>query len=84
MPERTVPITVAKAHLLRMATEVAASGEEVIITRHGRPLVKLVSARQPPSLLGSITFNCSLEEMTEPIGDWHEDFGESDPLFDNG
>ncbi len=84
MPERTVPITVAKAHLLQMATEVAASGEEVIITRHGRPLVKLVSARQPPSLLGSITFNCSLEELMAPIGDWPEDFGVSDPLFGNG
>lgn len=38
-----VSVYAAKAHLSRLLDR-AAKGEEIVITRHGRPLVKLVPA----------------------------------------
>ncbi len=39
---RTVSIGQAKAHLSRLAEE-AASGEEIVITKHNRPVARLVA-----------------------------------------
>lgn len=33
--------------------EAAASGEELLVTRFGKPYVRIVPAKQPPSLLGA-------------------------------
>ena len=41
-----VALTYAKAHFSELAAR-AARGEEIIITRHDLPLVKLVSASRP-------------------------------------
>ena len=37
----------AKTHLSRLCEETAATGEPCIISRNGRPLVKLVPVREP-------------------------------------
>jgi prevent-host-death family protein len=47
-----VTATVAKAKLLRLLDE-AAAGEEIEITRHGRPVARLVPAAGAHSLKGS-------------------------------
>lgn len=41
-----VALTYAKAHFSELA-ERAARGEEIIVTRHDKPLVKLVPAGRP-------------------------------------
>ena len=48
---KTVTATNAKANILRLLDEVAA-GEEIEITRHGRPVARLVPPRGPQSLKG--------------------------------
>lgn len=48
---KTVTATAAKASFLRLLDETAA-GEEIEITRHGRPVARLVPPRGPGSLKG--------------------------------
>lgn len=48
---KTVTATNAKANILRLLDEVAA-GEEIEITRHGRPVARLMPPRGPHSLKG--------------------------------
>jgi prevent-host-death family protein len=49
---RQVTATYAKAHILRLLDDTAA-GEEIEITRHGRPVARLVPASGARSLKGS-------------------------------
>lgn len=48
---RTVTATEAKAKILALLDEVA-QGEEIEITKHGRPVARLVPAKGPHSLEG--------------------------------
>ena len=48
---RTLTATEAKAKILALLDEVA-DGESVEITKHGRPVARLVPARGPRSLKG--------------------------------
>jgi len=48
---KTVTATTAKANILRLLDE-AAAGEEIEITRHGRPVARLVPPRGRRSLEG--------------------------------
>jgi prevent-host-death family protein len=49
---RQVTATAAKATILRLLDE-AASGEEIEITKHGRPVARLLPARGARTLKGS-------------------------------
>ena len=51
---RTMPITEVKAGLLGLVTEVGDTGDEIIITRRGRPVAKLVPAAMAHPLKGSL------------------------------
>jgi prevent-host-death family protein len=48
---RTVTATAAKADFLRLLDE-AVAGEEIEITRHGRPVARLVPPAGPRSMEG--------------------------------
>jgi prevent-host-death family protein len=48
---KTVTATAAKANILRLLDE-AAAGEEIEITRHGRPVARLVPPAGARSLKG--------------------------------
>lgn len=50
---RQVTATDAKATILRLLDE-AAAGEEIEITKHGRPVARLVPAPNAQSLRGSL------------------------------
>ena len=39
---RTVPVAKAKAHLLKLLSEVDQQGTEVVITKRGRPVARLI------------------------------------------
>lgn len=43
---RTIKATEFKAHCLKLMDEVAQSGEEIVITKRGRPVSRLVPCRQ--------------------------------------
>ena len=55
MARTHVNVYAAKTHLSRLLDR-AARGEEVVITRHGKPVAKLVAAQGPaaPRKLGAL------------------------------
>ncbi|MEU1301742.1 type II toxin-antitoxin system Phd/YefM family antitoxin [Streptomyces shenzhenensis] len=54
-----IPVTQARAELADLINRVVYGGERVVVTRHGKPLVALVSAADLERL----------EELTEPADD---------------
>ncbi|MFJ3307703.1 type II toxin-antitoxin system Phd/YefM family antitoxin [Streptomyces sp. NPDC086549] len=54
-----IPVTQARAELADLINRVVYGGERVVVTRHGKPLVALVSAADLERL----------EELQEPEGD---------------
>ena len=62
---RTVSLAEAKAHFSELVTQVAA-GEEVVITRHGQPLVRLTGIEKTKLPLASrARFRESLPPLAE-------------------
>jgi prevent-host-death family protein len=54
-----------------MLDEVAATGEEIVVTKRGRAVVRVLAAAEPDSLRGSVTINVSDEELIESVDiDW--------------
>jgi antitoxin (DNA-binding transcriptional repressor) of toxin-antitoxin stability system len=72
---REMGITEFKTHLLRLTDEVVASGETIVVTRRGQPVLKVESAAPPPrSLAGSVKILVSREEFMAPFDDeWNAD-----------
>lgn len=64
---RTMSVTEFKARCLALFDDIAESGEEIVITKRGRPIVKVSGAREPGSLAGSVTFHVSDEELIAPV-----------------
>lgn len=52
-----------------MLDEIATTGEEIVVTKRGRAVARVVPAQEPKGLLGSVTFNVSDEELLAPLGD---------------
>jgi len=54
---KTVPAAVFKAKCLKLLDRVAAGGEPLIVTKRGRPVVRVLPVQAPrgPSLAGSVT-----------------------------
>ena len=72
MVER-IPAGQFKARCLSLLDEVAASGRELIVTKRGIPVAKVVPVEttEPPSLIGSILRE---DDIVSPIGDmWEAD-----------
>lgn len=62
-----------KAECLALLDQVAATGEELVVTKRGKPVARVVPVEEPPSLRGSIRILVSEEELLEPLGDWEVD-----------
>ncbi|MHB8533781.1 MAG: type II toxin-antitoxin system Phd/YefM family antitoxin [Solirubrobacteraceae bacterium] len=69
MSSRIVPASRFKAECLAMLDTVAATGEEIVVTKRGRAVARVVPVQEPQKLLGSVTFNVSDEELLAPLGD---------------
>lgn len=67
MSSRTVSASKFKAQCLAMLDEVAATGEEIVVTKRGKAVARVSAATEPDSLRGSVTFNVSDEELIEPL-----------------
>ena len=61
-----------KTRCLALLDEVAATGREVVVTKRGRPVARLVplEGSEPTNLLGSVTV---LGDVVAPM---HEEWGE--------
>ena len=73
----TINIADAKAQLSRLL-DAAVSGEEVIISKRGKPFVRLVPIDQGPRIPGSLEGKLQVDEQFfEPLPDeeidaWHQ------------
>lgn len=65
MPEITA--TQFKARCLALLDEVAEGGGELIVTKRGRPVARVVAADDDASLRGSVKFLVDDEELIAPL-----------------
>ncbi len=56
-----------KAELLGVLDDVARSGEAVVVTKHGRPVARIVPVDDDGPLLGSVRFNVGDDELLAPV-----------------
>jgi prevent-host-death family protein len=56
-----------KAECLALLDQVAATGEEIVVTKRGKPVARVTPVEKPPSLLGSVTYLVSDEELIAPL-----------------
>ena len=56
-----------KARCLALLDDVAAGGGELVVTKRGRPVAKLVPVDDLPSLRGSVEFKVDDEALIDPI-----------------
>ena len=58
---RTIKASEFKARCLKIMEEVAATGEHVVITKHGVPITELIPARhRPETLFGALRGSLSI------------------------
>lgn len=67
MAERTIAASRFKAQCLALLDDVAATGESLLVTKRGKPVARVVPAREPESLRGSVTYLVDDEELIAPI-----------------
>ena len=74
--ERTVPAGAFKANCLRLMDEVQETGNEIVVTKHRRPVVRVSAFRQVrPKLVGSCVGELRIladidSEPAIPAEDW--------------
>lgn len=72
MSETTYTATRLKAELLGVLDTVARSGDPVTVTKHGRPIARIVPIDDGAQLAGSVTFQVADDELIAPLGEtWH-------------
>jgi prevent-host-death family protein len=63
---RVVSASRFKAHCLALLDE-AAAGEEIVVTKHGRPVARVVAAGGRVDLGGSVTFHVDDDALAAPL-----------------
>jgi prevent-host-death family protein len=67
---KQISATRFKAHCLALLDE-AAAGEEIVVTKHGRPVARVVAAQRLEDLTASVTFHVDDDALIEPLDvDW--------------
>ena len=71
---RTIKASEFKAKCLKLIDEVAESGEEIVITKNGRPVSRLVPYREPKLAFGRNRGNIRiLGDVVSPMPpEWYE------------
>jgi prevent-host-death family protein len=69
---REIASSAFKARCLALLDEVAATGEEIVITKRGKPIAKLGALSKPAPLLGSVRFLVSPADLVGPTGETWE------------
>lgn len=64
---RQIAVSRFKAECLGLLEEIAQTGEELLVTKRGRPLARVLSARQTTSLAGSVEYLVSEDDLITPI-----------------
>ncbi len=69
MTHRTITASRFKAECLGLLDDVANTGQEVTVTKRGRPVARLVPVAEPAPLDGSVTFLVDDGELIAPLGE---------------
>jgi prevent-host-death family protein len=56
-----------KARCLALLDQVAEGGGELVVTKRGRPVARVVPAEEGASLRGSVTYHVPDEELVAPL-----------------
>lgn len=67
---RSVAASEFKAKCLALLDEVAETKEELVITKRGKAVARVVPAEEPRSLIGTITYHISDDELVHGGIDW--------------
>ena len=81
---RTIKASEFKAKCLKLMDEVAETGEEIIITKHGHPVSRLMPYREKPKLpFGRNRDNIRiLGDIVSPMpAGWYDDDDDRENLF---
>lgn len=70
--KRTIAASQFKAKCLALLDEVAETKETLVVTKRGKPVVQVVPVEEPRSLIGSVTYHISDEELVNFSLDWGE------------
>lgn len=71
MSDQIITATRLKAELLGVLDAVQATGDPVVVTKHGRPVARLVPVAEQAPLAGSVRFLADDERLLAPIdADW--------------
>ena len=76
MVPQTIKASVFKAKCLKLMEEVNQTGEEIVITKNGKPISKLVPYRSRPHILFGLHGGKvhSHDDLIEPLDvKWHAD-----------
>lgn len=66
MAPRVVSARRFETQCLALLDEVAATGDQIIVTKGGRPIAQLVPFIEPTGLRGSVTFHVADDELVAP------------------
>lgn len=64
-----VPAAEFKARCLALLDEVSESGRELVVTKRGRPVARVVPVEKPEPLQGSVIEHVSQSELIAPLHD---------------
>jgi prevent-host-death family protein len=67
MVMQTISASQFKARCLALLDDVALTGEEIVVTKHGRAVARVVAIGEPAPLTGSVTFLVADDELLAPI-----------------
>jgi len=74
---KSVAASEFKAKCLALLDEVAENGETLVVTKRGKPVARVMPAEEPRSLIGTVEYLVSDEELIKPLyEDWEPDFPE--------
>jgi prevent-host-death family protein len=65
--DETITAARFKAQCLALLDEVDRTGRELVVTKRGRPVARVVPVEPAPSLEGSVTFLVDDEELIAPL-----------------
>jgi len=70
-PARTIPAGEFKAKCLKLLDEVERTGEELVVTKRGRPVARLVPTERPET---DEEIRAYLRRLVVSVGDIESDF----------
>lgn len=65
----TIPASEFKARCLALLDEVSETGAELVVTKRGRPVARVLPMEEPKPLEGSVTERVSEADLIAPVED---------------